>query len=111
MGGLQRRRTDTPVSVADRLFAILGCFDPGHSTLTLSEISQLAGLPITTAFRLVAKLTEWVLWNGNLISTIRSVIAWQTSQHCGWPPWLPDPERGPVVWASTKGTTSLTVVL
>lgn len=47
------------VSVTGRALAVLGCFDPGHPRLRLSEISRRAGLPLTTAHRQVAELTRW----------------------------------------------------
>jgi DNA-binding IclR family transcriptional regulator len=53
-GGDDRR------SVSAKLFAIADAFDSG-SALSLSEIAQRSGLPLSTAHRLVA---EWVAWGG-----------------------------------------------
>jgi DNA-binding IclR family transcriptional regulator len=46
-------------SVASRVLAILAAYDAKHRTLTLSQIAQRAGLPLTTAHRLVAELVDW----------------------------------------------------
>ncbi|HEY6799172.1 MAG TPA: helix-turn-helix domain-containing protein [Agromyces sp.] len=47
-------------TVAEKLFAIADAFQ-GREELTLSEIAGSAGLPLSTAHRLVA---EWVEWGG-----------------------------------------------
>jgi DNA-binding IclR family transcriptional regulator len=52
-------RTDSGVTVASRVLAILGSFDAKHRALTLSEIARRAGLTLPTAHRLVAELTGW----------------------------------------------------
>ncbi|WP_432841717.1 IclR family transcriptional regulator [Dactylosporangium sp. CA-092794] len=44
-------------SVTARVFALLGAFDERHRTLRLSELATRAGLPLSTAHRLVAELT------------------------------------------------------
>lgn len=52
--------TGTPgASVAGRVLALLGAFDAGHRALTLTELARRAGLPLTTAYRLVGELVEW----------------------------------------------------
>ena len=54
------RTSDGPgVTVTSRVLSILGSFDAGHRSLTLSEIAQRAGLTLPTAHRLVGELTEW----------------------------------------------------
>src|SRR5690242_21739862 len=45
-----------PRSVTARAFGVLEAFTPTAPTLTLSEIARRAGLPLTTAHRLVAEL-------------------------------------------------------
>jgi len=46
--------------VAARLLAVLDAFDQGgDGTLSLAEIAQRAGLPESTAHRLIAGLVEW----------------------------------------------------
>lgn len=54
----QQRREQTPTSVAERVLAIFGAFLDGGPALTLSEISEHTGLPITTSLRLIRTLTE-----------------------------------------------------
>ncbi|KOV61296.1 IclR family transcriptional regulator [Streptomyces sp. NRRL WC-3618] len=46
-------------SVVDRTLSILGVFDRDNRTLTLSDISRRAGLPVTTVHRIVNKLHAW----------------------------------------------------
>jgi DNA-binding IclR family transcriptional regulator len=48
-----------PTSVTGRVLAILGTFGADRTALTLSEIARGAGLPLSTAHRLVAELTGW----------------------------------------------------
>lgn len=60
MGG--NRSADDARSVARRVFAIADAFaGPGSDDLTLGEIAQRSGLPLSTAHRLV---NEWVEWGG-----------------------------------------------
>lgn len=46
-------------SVTSRALAVLGAFDGQHPHLTLTRIAERAGLPLTTAHRLVAELVDW----------------------------------------------------
>lgn len=46
----------TRTSVASRLLAVLGAFDSGHRSLTLSELARRADLPLATAYRLIGEL-------------------------------------------------------
>ncbi|WP_033290636.1 IclR family transcriptional regulator [Amycolatopsis jejuensis] len=46
-------------TVASRVLALLGGFDPDHRSLTLTELAGRAGLPLATASRLVRELVEW----------------------------------------------------
>ena len=46
-------------SVTSRVLAILSCFDENHPSLSLSEIARGAGLPLSTAHRLLAELETW----------------------------------------------------
>lgn len=56
MAGNARR---AGVSVASRVLSLLGAFDAGHTSLTLSELSRRTGLPTATALRLVKELVAW----------------------------------------------------
>ena len=47
------------VSVSSRLLAVLGAFDADHRSLTLSEISRRAEIPLPTTHRLTRELTDW----------------------------------------------------
>ncbi|OAV62731.1 IclR family transcriptional regulator [Enteractinococcus helveticum] len=52
------QRDGTPVSVLARQLRILDTFDAGTVFLSLSEIAERSGLPMTTTHRLVAELVE-----------------------------------------------------
>lgn len=52
------QRQGTPVSVLARQLKILDAFDAGAAFLTLSEIAQRSGLPMTTTHRLVNELVD-----------------------------------------------------
>jgi DNA-binding IclR family transcriptional regulator len=45
--------------VTSRALAVLDAFDAGSPRLSLSEIAQQSGIPLTTAHRLLAELTAW----------------------------------------------------
>ncbi|MFI2426172.1 IclR family transcriptional regulator [Streptomyces sp. NPDC018955] len=49
----------TSRSAPDRLLSVLAAFDHAHPALTLTDISRRAGLPLTTAHRLVGELARW----------------------------------------------------
>lgn len=46
-------------SVTSRALAILDAFDAASPRLSLSEIAERSGTPLTTAHRLLAELTDW----------------------------------------------------
>jgi DNA-binding IclR family transcriptional regulator len=46
-------------SVTSRVLALLGAFDEQRPRLTLTELAQGAGLPVSTAHRLLHELQEW----------------------------------------------------
>ncbi len=50
---------DRGPSVTSRIFAILGAFAPGETSLNLTQISRRTGLPIATAHRLVHELVRF----------------------------------------------------
>src|ERR671921_2256518 len=53
------RRSAPGRSVTSRALAVLDAFDATAPRLTLSEIAELSGTPMTTAHRLLGELTEW----------------------------------------------------
>jgi DNA-binding IclR family transcriptional regulator len=53
------RRLSNPPTVASRVLAILASFSPGHSELSLIEISRRTGLASSTTHRLVGELCAW----------------------------------------------------
>lgn len=46
-------------SASQRLLAVLDAFDGEHRSLTLSDLARRAGLPVSTAHRLVGDLLAW----------------------------------------------------
>jgi DNA-binding IclR family transcriptional regulator len=46
-------------SVTSRALDLLGAFDLAHRSLTLSDLARRAGMPLTTAHRLIAELRDW----------------------------------------------------
>ncbi|WP_416969620.1 IclR family transcriptional regulator [Streptomyces sp. 4F14] len=46
-------------SVIERVFDVLGAFDSGNVSLSASEISRRAGIPVATTYRIVSKLLDW----------------------------------------------------
>lgn len=55
---MPKQTQGTPVSVLARHLEILDAFDAGTAFLSLSEIAQRSGLPMTTTHRLVGELQE-----------------------------------------------------
>lgn len=54
------RTTGEPgVSVSQKVFAVLDCFDQGSSVLSLTEVSRMSGLPLSTTRRLILELCAW----------------------------------------------------
>src|SRR5271156_4419395 len=47
------------VTVTSRVLSIMGSFDAGHRSLTLTEIAERAELTLPTAHRLVGELATW----------------------------------------------------
>ncbi len=47
-----------PRSVIGRMLGILRSFSPDQPRLTLTQISQLCGLPVTTTYRLLSQAQE-----------------------------------------------------
>ena len=46
-------------SVTSRALGVLDAFDADHPRLTLSEVAERSGTPLTTTHRLLAELTAW----------------------------------------------------
>jgi len=46
-------------TVTSRVLAILAAFDAGHRSLSLADLARRAGLPLSTAHRLVGELVSW----------------------------------------------------
>jgi len=56
---MPRTNAGPGVTVASRVLSILGSFDAGHRSLTLTEIAERAELTLPTAHRLVGELVAW----------------------------------------------------
>jgi len=53
-------RTSAPgASVAGRLLGLFAAFDERHRTLSLTELAERTGLPLSTTHRLVGELVTW----------------------------------------------------
>lgn len=50
---------DAGRSVTDKLLSVLTAFESERRPLALTEIATIAGIPVSTAHRLVGELTEW----------------------------------------------------
>ena len=50
--------TGAPTALLERAMEILSCFDPKHSALTLTEISELTKLPMSTCHRIIGTLED-----------------------------------------------------
>src|SRR3954447_4712942 len=46
-------------SVTSRALGVLDAFDTAHPRLTLSEVAERSGTPLTTTHRLLAELAAW----------------------------------------------------
>lgn len=53
------RNSDPSRTVAGRMLAVLEVFETNGSMLSLSEIAELADLPVSTAHRVVGELSGW----------------------------------------------------
>lgn len=56
---MPRTNAGPGVTVTSRVLSILGSFDAGHRSLTLTEIAERAELTLPTAHRLVGELAAW----------------------------------------------------
>jgi DNA-binding IclR family transcriptional regulator len=51
-----RVESGAPTALLERAMEVLGCFDPKHSALTLTQIAELTKLPMSTCHRIVGTL-------------------------------------------------------
>src|SRR3954452_10343986 len=58
-GGMAGRSTTPGRSVTSRALAVLDAFDVRAPRLSLSDIADRSGMPLTTVHRLLAELTAW----------------------------------------------------
>src|SRR4029453_2649758 len=56
IGRLAGNTSEPGATVASRLLSVLAAFDERHRSLTLTELSGRAGIPVPTAHRLVGEL-------------------------------------------------------
>jgi DNA-binding IclR family transcriptional regulator len=47
------------VALQERILSVLGAFNADRPSLSLSELAEITGLPVSTAHRLVSHLVEW----------------------------------------------------
>ena len=57
--GSSGRDGPAPATVTQRVLGLLAAFDADHPRLALTELARRAGLPLSTAHRLVGELTGW----------------------------------------------------
>lgn len=71
-------------TVTSNILAILGVFETARRSLTLTEVAELSGLPLSTTHRLVGELVEWGFLsrgpNGRVQLGIR---LWAIAQNAG----------------------------
>ncbi len=99
-------------SVTSRALALLGAFDEAHRRLGLSELAARAGVPLSTAHRLVGELVTWGaltregdgayvvgrrLWDVGLLAPLNADLVETAS------PYLHD------LYAATRATVHLAV--
>ena len=51
-------------SVTSKVLAILEAFEALSSTLTLTQIAEATGVPLSTTHRLVGEMVGWAPWTG-----------------------------------------------
>ena len=77
-----RVETGAPTALLERAMEILSCFDPNHSALTLTQISQLTQLPMSTCHRIVGTLEEGGFLNKGSDRKFRvGTKLWTIAQH------------------------------
>ncbi|WP_411720565.1 IclR family transcriptional regulator [Mycetocola sp.] len=80
-GNRVERRT-----VTTKVLAILEAFEKSRGSLTLTEIAEVTGLPLSTAHRLVTELTNWgLLFRGAQGRYQLGIRLWELAQNA-WRP-------------------------
>ncbi|GAA1495267.1 IclR family transcriptional regulator [Paeniglutamicibacter kerguelensis] len=97
-------------SVTSKVLAIIEVFEASRRSLSLTEISELSGVPMSTAHRLVTELLEWGMLsrgpNGKIQLGLR---IWAIAQNAGRPlrdaakPYIQD------LFSLTRETSQLAV--
>lgn len=78
--------SDSGRTVTAKVLAILEAFERSRGVLSLSEIAEASGLPLSTAHRLLAELTEWgMLTRGSHGRYQLGIRLWELAQNAGRP--------------------------
>ncbi|WP_166875538.1 IclR family transcriptional regulator [Salinibacterium sp. ZJ450] len=73
-------------TVTTKVLAILEAFEQSRGALTLTEIAESSGMPLSTAHRLVTELTEWgLLFRGAQGRYQLGIRLWELAQNA-WRP-------------------------
>lgn len=73
-------------TVTTKVLAILEAFEVSRGAMSLTEIAESAGLPLSTAHRLVGELTEWgLLFRGSQGRYQLGIRLWELAQNA-WRP-------------------------
>lgn len=78
------RTGDSGRSVASRILAVFEAFEAHGPSLSLSQISEFAELPVSTAHRIVAELTSWGALSRDAQGRYQvGIRLWEVAQHAG----------------------------
>jgi len=70
------------VSVTGRLLSILGSFEASARPLTIAQIAEKTGLPVSTTYRMVGDLEQWGALARNADGSFQvGVRIWELAQH------------------------------
>jgi DNA-binding IclR family transcriptional regulator len=71
-------------TVTSKVLSILEAFEKSHGALSLTEISEGSGLPLSTTHRLVAELSDWGFLNRGATGRYQlGIRLWELAQHAG----------------------------
>jgi DNA-binding IclR family transcriptional regulator len=71
-------------TVTSKALALLFAFESGRRAMSLSELAQAAGLPLSTTHRLVAELVEWGALARDPQGRVQlGIRLWELGQHAG----------------------------